>query len=265
MTPLFFASGMEWDVYMLRQTLVIPIVLLFSMAWFGCAGSNATDIKKARAYEDIGNSAVRQGKLRTALENYLEAEKYDPENAYIKNELAIVFRGLGENQKAFEYFKAALTLKPRFPDAQNNLCGLYLVVREWDLAIEYCQKAADDLLYKTPHFAYTQMGTAYSAKGKQEMAVQSFQQALKLAPEYSPAYLGLGYVYEKLKFWNGAIEAYQKSILYNPDNADAYFRMGKLYQRMNRAVEAQEAFKHFLELVPEGPDAEEAKKLLRTM
>jgi regulator of sirC expression with transglutaminase-like and TPR domain len=41
--------------------------------------------------------------------------------------------------------------------------------------------------------------------------------------------------------------------------------MGKLYQRMNRAVEAQEAFKHFLELVPEGPDAEEAKKLLRTM
>jgi tetratricopeptide (TPR) repeat protein len=250
---------------MLRRTLFVPIVLLFSLAWFGCAGSNATDKKKARAYEDIGTSAVRQGKLRTALENYLEAEKFDPENAYIKEELAQVYRDLGQYQKALEYFKQALVLKPRFPEAQNNVGALYLLLKEYDLAIEYCQKAADDLLYKTPHFAYTNLGLAYFFKGKHEMAVQSFQQALKLAPEYSPAYFGLGYVYEKLKFWNGAIEAYQKSILYNPDNANAYFRMGKLYRRINRTVEAQEALRHFLELVPEGPDAEEAKRLLRTM
>jgi tetratricopeptide (TPR) repeat protein len=234
------------------------------MACFGCAGSNVTDIDKARAFEEIGTSAVRQGKLRFALENYLEAEKYDPENAYIKDELAQVYRDLGRYQKAQEYFKEALVLKPRFPEAQNNLGSLYLLLKEYDLAIEYCQKAADDLLYKTPHFAYTNLGAAYFFKGNDEMAVQSFQQALKLAPEYSPAYFGLGYVYEKLKFWNGAIEAYQKSIFYAPENADAYFRMGKLYKQMNRTLEAQEAFKHFLELVPEGPDAEEAKRLLRS-
>jgi type IV pilus assembly protein PilF len=250
---------------MLRRSIVIPIVLLFSMAWFGCAGSNATDKDKARAYEDIGTSAVRQGKLRTALENYLKAEKLDPENAYIKDELAQVYRDLGQYQKALEYFKEAIVLKPRFPEAQNNLGALYFQLKQYDLAIEYCQKAADDLLYKTPHFAYTNLGAAYYFKGNHEKAVNSFQQALKLAPEYSPAYFGLGYVYEELNNWNGAIEAYQKSILYNPDNADAYFRMGKLYKKMNRTLEAQEALRHFLELVPEGPDAEEAKRLLKTM
>ena len=108
------------------------------------------------------------------------------------------------------------------------------------------------------------MGTAYYSKGKQEMAVNSFQQALKMEPEYSPAHLGLGYAFEELQIWNGAIEAYQKSIFYNPDNADAYLRMGKLYKRMNRTVEAQEALRHFLELVPEGPKAEEAQRLLKS-
>ena len=126
---------------MFRRTLIIPIVLLFSMAWFGCAGSNATDKDKARAFEDIGTSAVRQGKLRSALENFLQAEKFDPENPYIKDELAQVYRELGQYQKALEYFKQALVLKPRFPEAQNNLGTLYLLLKEYDLAIEYCQKA----------------------------------------------------------------------------------------------------------------------------
>lgn len=250
---------------MFRRTLIIPIVLLFSMAWFGCAGSNKTDKDKARAYEDLGTSAARLGKLRSALENYLEAEKFDPENAYIKDELAQVYRDLGHYQKAIEYFKEALVLKPRFPEAQNNLGALYLLLKEYDVAIDYCQKAADDLLYKTPHFAYTNLGVAYYFKGDNSMAARSFQQALKLAPEYSPAYFGLGYVKEELNNWKGAIEAYQKSIFYNPENANAYLRIGKLYRRMNRTVEAQEALRHFLELVPEGPDAEEAKRLLRTM
>jgi tetratricopeptide (TPR) repeat protein len=235
------------------------------MAWFGCAGSSATDKDKARAYEDLGTSAVRQGKLRSALENYLKADKFDPGNAYIKDELAQVYRDLGQYQIALQYFKEALTLKPRFPEAQNSLGTLYLLLKEYDVAIEYCQKAADDLLYKTPHFAYTNLGTAYYFKGNHAMAVRSFRQALKLAPEYSPAYFGLGYVYEELNNWNGAIEAYQKSIFYAPDNANTYFRIGKLYRRMNRAVEAQEALRHFLELVPEGPDAEEAKRLLKSM
>lgn len=250
---------------MLRRILVIPILLSLSM-WFGCAGSNtrATDKDKARAFEKIGTSAFQQGKLRTALENYSEAEQLDPENPYIKDELAIVYRELGQYQKALEYFKKALSLKPRFPEAQNNLCGLFLLLKEWDMAIEYCQKAADDLLYKTPWYAYTQLGAAYFGKGKYEMAVFNFQQAIKMGPEYSPAYLGLGYAYEELQLWNGAIEAFQKSIFYNPDNADAYFRLGKLYQRMNRTAEAQEALMHYLELVPTGPSAEEAKRLLRS-
>lgn len=254
---------------MFRRTIIITIVFSLAVGFAGCAGTVATggaaSKEKARALEDLGTAFIRQGNLRSALEKLLEAEQLDPENADIKNELALVYRDLGEYQKAVEYFKLALTLKPRFPEAQNSLGALYVVLKEWDLAIEYCQKAAADLLYKTPHFAYTNLGTAYFGKGNYEMAVISFQQALKLAPEYSPAYFGLGYAYEEINKWDWAIDAYKKSIFYAPDNAAAYFRMGRLYQRMNRKAEAQEALRHFLDLVPEGRDADEAKRLLKTL
>lgn len=254
---------------MYRRTLIILIVLLFSMACIGCAGSGTTggasDKDRARALEDLGTSFIRQGNLRAALEKLLEAEKLDPENPYIKQEMAQVFRDLGDYQKALEYFEQALTLKPRFPEVQNNLGALYIILKEWDLAIEYCQKAASDLLYKTPHYAYTNLGLAYYYKGNYEMAIVSFQQALKQAPEYSPAYFGLGYVYEEIEKWDWAVEAYKKSIFYNPDNADAFFRIGKIYRSLNRNAEARETLGHFLELVPEGPEADEARRLLGTI
>jgi len=238
-----------------------------------CAGSGptggktggASDKDKARALEDLGISFIRQGNLRAALQNLLEADKLDPENPYIKQQLAQVFRDLGDYQKALEYFQQALILKPRFPEVQNNLGALYILLKDWDKAIEYCQKAASDLLYTTPHFAYSNLGTAHYFKGNSAMAIRSFQQALKLAPEYSPAYFGLGYVYEDLNDLSRAIEAYRKSIFYSPENARAFFRVGKIYRRLNRNAEARESLNRFLELVPEGPDADEARQLLETI
>ena len=243
------------------------------MACIGCAGSNtgngstsgATDKDKARALEDQGISFIRQGNLRAALEKLLEAEKLDPENPYLKHEVGQVYRDLGDYQKALEYFQQALILKPRFPEVQNHLGALYILLREWDLAIEYCQKAASDLLYKSPHFAYTNLGLAYYYKGKYDMAVISFQQALKLAPEYSPAFFGLGYTYEEINKWDWAIEAYKKSIFYDPNKAEAFFRMGRLLLKMDHRTEAREALGQFLELVPEGPEAGEARRLLETI
>lgn len=258
---------MEGDVFMPRRSIAIASVLLFSMAFIGCAGTGTTggtkNKEKARAFEDLGTSFIRQGNLRAALEKFLEAEKLDPENAYIKHELAQVYRDFGKYDKALEYFEQALALKPRFPEAQNNLGTLYVMLKKWDLALEHFQEAADDLLYRTPHFAYTNIGLANYFKGNYGMAIRSFKQALKHAPEYSPAYFGLGYVYEELNDLNRAIEAYKKSIFYSPDNASAFFQIGRIYLRLNRNIEARETLGRFIELVPEGTDADEARKMLR--
>ncbi|NIT04210.1 tetratricopeptide repeat protein, partial [Candidatus Saccharibacteria bacterium] len=48
---------------------------------------------------------------RKALKNLLQAEKLDPENPNIHNELGLVYMNLGEHPSSLQHFKKALALK----------------------------------------------------------------------------------------------------------------------------------------------------------
>ena len=112
--------------------------------------------------------------IRIALKNLSEAAKLDPENANIHFELAMVYKDLAEYGKAETHFKKCLALKPGFADAWNNLGTLYLLTKQWDKAIVSFQKALAIDTYRTPHFAYNNMGLAYYNKGDYERAVDNF-------------------------------------------------------------------------------------------
>jgi len=173
-------GGAKGGVFLLRRTLAIPVcILLFSLC-LGCATDKVATKQRARALEDLGISYVRQGKLRDGLEKLLEASKLDPENAAIHHKVALVYRDLGEYELSLEHFKKALALRPRYPEAQNNLGTLYMLMRKWDLAIESFQKAVADILYKTPHYAYHNMGLAYFNQGNYEKARAHLNGALDL-------------------------------------------------------------------------------------
>ena len=95
-----------------------------------------------------------QGNFREGLANLRKAVELDPKNAEIQHELALVYRNLGEYQLSLRHFKKALVLKPELSEAWNNLGTLYLLNEKWDEAIAGFQKASEDILYKTPYFAY---------------------------------------------------------------------------------------------------------------
>lgn len=69
-----------------------------------------------------------------------------------------------------------------------------------------------------PDWSYTSPGPAkcveagnvYLHKGALQGALSRFQEALKDAPDYAPAYLGLGRVYERMKQDRKALDAYQR-------------------------------------------------------
>ena len=167
---------------MYKKSIIIFIILA-TFAFMGCAGPDkkeeVSDKKKAEAFQNLGASYVRDGKLREGLRNLHEAVKLDPNNAELHNQIALVYRDLAEYEASLGHFKKALALKPRFPEAQNNLGTLYALMGKWDLAIASYQKAVDDVLYKTPHFAYTNMGLAYYNKGDYEKAIPYFSKCMK--------------------------------------------------------------------------------------
>jgi len=136
-------------------------------------------------------------------------------------------------------------------------------MKEWDLAIESFQSTLDDLLYKTPDIAYNNMGLAYYYKGEYQKAINSYHMALKALPSYAACHTNLGIAYEALKRWDKAIEVYKKAIQYSPATPAPYIRLGRLYGSLNRKDEALRVLKQVLDMVKEGPVAEDVRRLIR--
>jgi Tfp pilus assembly protein PilF len=249
---------------LLKRKIGISIIVLFSCACIGCAGNQATTKKQAAAFENLGMAFVREGNLRAGLAKLLEAVKLDPENPYLHHEVAVVYRNLGEYKLSLPHFNKALALKPRFPEAQNNLGTLYLLLKDWDRAIECFQKSVNDVLYKTPYVGYNNLGLAYYNKGEYQKAIDRYGHAIKLFSSYSRCYRNMGIAYEAFNKWDLAIDAYEKAIFFTPEYAAAYLNLGTLYLKLNQNKKAAEALRQAIKTDKKaGTYAEEATRLLK--
>ena len=250
---------------MYRMLSHIPLLVLFVFTLTGCAGNQAETKKRTDALQRLGASLVQEGSVRAGLEKLLEAAKLDPTNSAIHQELALAYRDLGEFQLSLDHFKKALELRPEFPQAWNNMGTVYLLLRQWDLAINCFQMAVGDILYRTPHFAYSNLGLAYIKKEQYQKAIASLRKALKSAPSYSPARTNMGIALERMNRWEEAMDAYKNAISVDPEYPASHFHLGRLYMRFNRNSEAAEELHQTIKLDPRGHLAQEAKKLLNSM
>ncbi len=68
---------------------------------------------------------------------------------------------------------------------------------------------ARKVLDKDPYL-YNSLGLAYLGKGREELAIEAFDQALEFKPDFTEALNNKGAAYLKLKQWNRAIETFNK-------------------------------------------------------
>ena len=179
-----------------RKKLIWYLVILFlatGMLLFlsGCGTDSTAQKKRAASLADLGNAMAADGNIRGGLKKLLEAAKLDPENERIYQQIALVFRSLGDYQLSLKYFRKALELKPQFPEATNNMGTVYLLMGDWPKAIGCFKKAAEDIKYETPQYAYNNMGLAYFKMGDYKKALQNYETALRLSRSYAVVYLNL--------------------------------------------------------------------------
>lgn len=219
--------------------------------------------KRARALENMGLSYLREGNPNLAVKHLMEASEADPGNPHIANSLALVYRELGLFDRSISEFQRALALRPDFPQAWNNMGGTYLLMRRWDDAISCFEKAAGDISYATPHYAYLNLGFAYYQKKDYNRAVSYYREALRVDPSFAMAFENLGLAHEALGEWDDAHAAYESAISHEPDSPNAYLLLGKLHRRLGRRAAAVEALQNAIVLDPEGPVGNQARGILR--
>ena len=95
------------------------------------------------------------------------------------------------------------------------------------------------------------MGTALKNQDKIEEAIEAYNKALKIKPDYTDAYYNIGTILQQQNKLEEAIEAYNKALAIKPDYAVAYYNIGTILQQQNKLEEAIEAYNKALTIKPD--------------
>lgn len=154
-------------------------------------------------------------------------------------------------------------------------------------------------LDNTIYLAYYYLGVIYFEQGKFQEAVEPLLKVVELTPEYSPAYRLLAVVYGKLgdaaqaeKYtklaqekggktvadvynegiaafnagdMDKAILAFEGTLKLDEKFAAAYYQLGLSYVNKGENGKAVAAFNKYLELKPDGEEAETAKSIIESL
>lgn len=167
----------------------------------------------------------------------------NPNNA---EALYILWAAKGSNPSNPD-IKKALEINPKLVPALIGLgTAYYEKRRSFSQAATYYRQAVD--IAPSPEI-HNYLGNALIYQGYYTQAVNQFQSAIKLDPDYSSAYQNMGIAYFYMNKLPETIAAEQKAISLNPNSPDAYFFIAQSYDRGKQTQQAVSYYNQFLNLV----------------
>ena len=89
-------------------------------------------------------------------------------------------------------------------------------------------------MYPTDWIPYTVRGYEYAELGQYQLAIQDYDERIRLAGEYAPgielAFTNRGLCYFELEQFQQAIDDCQKAVQLKPDYPQFYDNLGSIYQ-----------------------------------
>jgi tetratricopeptide (TPR) repeat protein len=220
------------------------------------AKENAAVMAKNKALNDSyngGMQALEAKQYDTAIDSFKKAGEVDPNQEAIWAELAKAYIEKADTEK-----------KPDVAAQRSEDLGHATEAYGKALAI----KPDDAALHLNLALALANMKKIDEAKAELEKAAQ-------LDPtQAGKAYYNLGAIYINSGQTDAAGEAFKKAMELQPDYADAYYQYGVvLMAKMQVAADGkvtyapgtQEAFQKYLDLKPDGPNADAAKGFISSM
>jgi len=230
------------------------------------AGQTRTDkLQQADVHYKMAAAHMQANNPTMALKELLQAVQKDPENSSIHVTLAQAYQQKKAYSLAERHYLESLKLSESDPRYQNNLAALYLDMGQWDKAILYFDKAANNILFSSAHVALTGKAYAYYKKGDYTQALTFYQEAADLAPRYAPAYYRKSEVYRQLN--NTELEklALQRAIDIAPQFLQARYRFAELLIATDELKQAEQQLQTIIEFSPTSEVGIQATGLLRSL
>jgi tetratricopeptide (TPR) repeat protein len=241
------------------------------LVWFGCvtlmvavAACATTNNEKAKKEAEVarrlGEAYLQQGNFAGALKEFQKAEKKYPDDHLLQYDLGLLYALKERYDEAIVHYKKSLELSPTYGAAMNSLANAYAGKKDWDQAIFYYRKVINDILYATPHFAYTGLGNAYFYKGDLQRSEKNYLEALKIKSDFVRALQGLSETYIAMGRLPEAVEKLEKAVRLVPESAPLHFQLARAYQMSLEFEKAYRSYQKVIELAPETGLADQAEE-----
>lgn len=196
--------------------------------------------------------AQTQGKLkmfdkeRATCQAILQKHADEPRALYL---IAEADHGLHDEFMAIAHLTQCLTLRADYEQAQYLRAEVLKGMGQWnevlDDANQLVKADAENVNYLLIR------ADAFAALGKVDEAIADLKTVQSLNPFCDEAVLKLGSIYEQTSQWDKALQLYDEAIDLRPDFAAAYKARGGVKNHLKDAAGAAEDLKRSLELAPE--------------
>ena len=247
----------------------------------------------AFAYDRLGESFERDGRLTEAVANFDAAAKLRPDDAAIEADLGSAIAALGKDRAAMPVLQRAVQLGPDAARAHEALGSAHLRAgRKEQAAAEFRkalaiepgrieaeaglgrslsgQDAAPHLQIALTYFtdrvrllpddgsAHLELGKIYAAMGKADDSIVEFSSAVRLSPDNADAHTALGLAFEGRQRMDDAFGELASAVRLRPEDPRAAFRLGELLMKLGRPLEGMQRLERVVKLDPDLPGAREA-------
>jgi superkiller protein 3 len=223
-----------------------------------------TDSESSRGFILLGRIEESRGHDQKALMNFRKALEWEPNNVQLKLSLARSLARNGQQERAMEMCQAILDDQTITGDPANAgvLSEIGIIFTEVN-RIERAQRvlldsvAMDDSNAKT----WNCLGVVYYRKKDYTKAVEAYERAVRLDPEFALAFDNLGTLHLRAflerkdpEMIDKAIDAFDRAINNDSRLASAYNGRASAFKFSNRADEAIKDWREALELQPDFVD-----------
>jgi tetratricopeptide (TPR) repeat protein len=202
--------------------------------------------QKALKHNERGLQLFSKGKQEDAIKEYQWAILSDPKLAAAHNNLGSAYFAAGRFEEAAAAFHRACELDIDYGQAFFNLALAQIKLGH--------EKEAGETLDAALR-AYNSAGEAHLKAGRLKEAEEAFRGMLQIDPEYAPALMRLGLVYNAAGRYEEAVRNVRRVAEREPGNAAAHEILAEALYGEQKYEEAAASAERALKFSPDSPEA----------